>query len=355
MGRKSKKILKQEEQENQGNQEDRHAQPLLKDVVYRYLDELRTTHRRATVAKYEGQYRNYIIPEFGNKHVDEISTQDIISFAHSLLVGSKALSPKTIHEINALMGRIRRFSILHGYEIRYATDCIELPTKAKKISILTTKDEEKLLSYLKDNFNLTSMGILLSLFSGIRLGELCALKWNDFSLEKRYFHVSRTMQRLPNPGNTGKTSKTGNRDNTSKTNNASNTDKKASSKTVVAVEEFEKPSLIRTIPIPEKLMDYLLPLYLEDAYVLSGHKERFVEPRTMENRFKAVLKKCGIEYVNFNTLRHTFATRCVEVGFDVKALSEILGHSNVNMTLNRYVYPSMQTKHKNMNKLNGLL
>ena len=338
MGRKSEKILKQEDE-----------QPLFKDVVYRYLEELRTTHRRATVAKYEGQYRKYIIPEFGDKHVDEISTQDIISFAHNLLVGSKALSPKTIHEINALMGRIRRFSILHGYEIRYATDCIELPTKAKKISILTKKDEEKLLSYLKENFNLTSMGILLSLFSGIRLGELCALKWNDFSLEERYFHVSRTMQRLPNTGNTGNTGKKDDAD------KKANTDKKASSKTVISVEEFEKPSLIRTIPIPEKLMDYLLPLYVEDAYILSGHKERFVEPRTMENRFKTILEKCGIEYVNFNTLRHTFATRCVEVGFDVKALSEILGHSNVNMTLNRYVYPSMQTKHKNINKLNGLL
>ena len=154
------------------------------------------------------------------------------------------------------------------------------------------------------------------------------------------------MQRLPNLGNTG---------NTNNADKKANTDKKASSKTVISVEEIENPSLIRTIPIPEKLMDYLLPLYIEDAYILSGHKERFVEPRTMENRFKAVLKKCGIEYVNFNTLRHTFATRCVEVGFDVKALSEILGHSNVNMTLNRYVYPSMQTKHKNMNKLNGLL
>ena len=321
MGRKSENIFKQE---------DGH-QPLLKDVLSQYLDEVRTTHRRTTITKYEGQLRNYIIPEFGDKYIDEISTHDIISFVNRLLAGNKPLSPKTIHEIYALMGRIRKFSILHGYEIRYATDCIELPTKAKKISILTTTDEEKLLSYLKENFNLTSMGILLSLFSGIRLGELCALKWNDFSLEKHYFHVNKTMQRLPN------------------------TDKTGNSKTLIEVEELKNPSLIRTIPIPEKLVDYLSPEYVVDAYILSGHKDHFIDPRTMENRFKAVLKKCGIKYANFNTLRHTFATRCVEVGFDVKTLSEILGHSSVNMTLNRYVYPSMQTKHKNMNKLNGLL
>ena len=324
MGRKSENIFKQE---------DGH-QPLLKDVVSQYLDEVRATHRRTTITKYEGQLRKYIIPEFGDKHVDEISTHDIISFVHRLLAGNKDLSPRTIQEIRGLLTKIRKFSILHGYEVRYTTDCIEIPSEPKKISILTSKEEEKLLTYLKTNFNLTSMGILLSLFSGIRLGELCALKWNDFSLEKRYFHVSKTMQRLPN---------------------TDTRDKKASSKTVVEIEEFKNPSLIRTIPIPEKLVDYLSPEYVVDAYILSGHKERFIDPRTMENRFKAVLKKCGIKYANFNTLRHTFATRCVEVGFDVKALSEILGHSNVNMTLNRYVYPSMQTKHKNMNKLNGLL
>ena len=322
MGRKSEKIFKQDNE---------HGQPLLKDVARQYIDELRMTHRRVTITKYEWQLRNYIIPEFGDKHVNEISTQDIISFVNRLLARNKALSPKTIHEIHAMMARIRRFSILHGYDIRYAADCIGIPTEEKKISILTAKEEEKLLTYLKENFNLTSMGILLSLFSGIRLGELCALKWNDFSLEERYFHVNRTMYRLPN------------------------TDKNASSKTVVAVEEFEKPSSIRTIPIPEKLVDYLSPEYVADAYILSGNKDRFIDPRTMENRFKAILKKCGIKYANFNTLRHTFATRCVELGFDVKTLSEILGHSSVNMILNRYVYPSMQTKHKNMNKLNELL
>ena len=75
----------------------------------------------------------------------------------------------------------------------------------------------------------------------------------------------------------------------------------------------------------------------------------------MGNRFKSVLKKCGIKAINFHALRHTFATRCVELGFDVKSLSEILGHANVNITLNRYVHPSMKSKHANMNKLNPFI
>ena len=90
-------------------------------------------------------------------------------------------------------------------------------------------------------------------------------------------------------------------------------------------------------------------------FAISGYKHYFIEPRTMENRFKNVLKKCGIQDTKFHALRHTFATSCVEVGFDVKTLSEILGHASVNITLNRYVHPSMQNKHENMNKLNKLL
>ena len=138
------------------------------------------------------------------------------------------------------------------------------------------------------------------------------------------------MQRLPNP------------------------DRFALKKTTVEIGEPKSQSSVRTIPLPEKLVSLLRSAYCNDAYVLSGYKHYYIEPRTMENRFKAILKKCGIKDTNFHTLRHTFATRCVEVGFDVKTLSEILGHANVSITLNRYVHPSMKSKHENMNRLNEL-
>ena len=101
-------------------------------------------------------------------------------------------------------------------------------------------------------------------------------------------------------------------------------------------------------------MKILRSTQVEGAYLLSGHSKYFIEPRTMENRFKSILKKCGIEQMNFHALRHTFATRCIELGFDVKSLSEILGHASVNITLNRYVHPSMKLKRENMNKLSEL-
>jgi integrase len=309
-------------------------QPLMRDVAYKWLEELKTTRRRSTTTKYEGQLRNHIIPEFGERHIDDISNKDLISFSQKLLHkrgrSGRVLSPRTVADIIARMKSIRKFSLLHGYEVRYVSDCIEIPQKSEKIRVLSAEEEKKLVAYLKENFNLTSLGIMLSLFTGIRLGELCALKWSDFSLEDRDFHVCKTMQRLPNP------------------------DKTARKKTQVEIGEPKSPSSVRTIPLSEKFMDYLRPSYAEDAYVLSGHKYYFIEPRTMENRFKSVLKRCGIENTNFHALRHTFATRCVEIGFDVKTLSEILGHASVNMTLNRYVHPSMKTKRENMEKLNEL-
>ena len=88
--------------------------------------------------------------------------------------------------------------------------------------------------------------------------------------------------------------------------------------------------------------------------MLTGSPQSFMEPRTMQNRFKRAIKNCGINDINFHALRHTFATRCVEIGFDIKSLSEILGHANVNITLNRYVHPSMELKQKNMNMLSEL-
>ena len=267
-------------------------------------------------------------------YINEINNENIISFSKNLLTGGKQgrqLSHKTVSDILSRMKSIRRFALLRGYEVRYVPNIIEIPLRQGQIRILTAIEESKLVRYLKTHFDFTALGILLSLFTGLRIGELCALKWSDFSFTDKEFHVRKTMQRLHN------------------------LDENTVNKTVIEIGEPKSPSSLRKIPIPEELMFYLRAAYVEDAYVLSGSENKFVEPRTMENRFKSILKKCGVEKINFHALRHTFATKCVELGFDVKSLSEILGHANVNITLNRYVHPSMKLKHANMNKLNRFI
>ena len=92
-------------------------------------------------------------------------------------------------------------------------------------------------------------------------------------------------------------------------------------------------------------------LYSKNSYILTGEKDRYIEPRTLQNKFNKIASSCGIDNVTFHMLRHTFASNCIEAGVDVKSLSEILGHSNVNITLNRYVHSSMKIKKMNIEKL----
>lgn len=307
-------------------------QPLLKDIGWAWLDELKLIRKKSTVVKYEDQLNNHIFPYFGDKRISEITNNDLIAFGNALLSGSNGqkLSPKTTADILSIMKSIRRFALIHGYEVNFIPDCAVIPQEEGKIRVFSFAEEEALLAYLWKNPDLTSLGILVCLFTGLRIGELCALMWSDISLTEQELHVRRTMQRLRN------------------------TNKDAIAKTYIDIGAPKSKSSIRTIPIPDNIMDSLREAYVEDGYLLTGHTRRFVEPRTMENRFKSIIKKCGIEDASMHSCRHSYACRCIEAGVEVKVLSELLGHASVNITLNRYVHPSMKFKHENVKKLDRL-
>ena len=124
-------------------------------------------------------------------------------------------------------------------------------------------------------------------------------------------------------------------------------------RTKIIVTEPKTGNAIRDIPIPAPMLGRLWTLdhMPGEAYILTGRPDKFIEPRSLENIFKRYLRECGLPEINYHALRHTFATRCIESGFDVKSLSEILGHGSVNITLNRYVHSSIEQKRKNMGKL----
>lgn len=131
-----------------------------------------------------------------------------------------------------------------------------------------------------------------------------------------------------------------------------NTNIDAEAKTKVIITEPKSQCSIREIPLPQFIINIARQFQNNpQAYILSGEETKYVEPRTMQNRFKSLIVQSGIDDANFHALRHTFATRCIEVGFELKSLSEILGHANVNITLNRYVHSSFDLKCSNMNKL----
>ena len=291
--------------------------------------------KESTLVKYTNILNSYLLPAFGEKNIFHISRENVNNYISELLnhggCKGKGLSPKSVNSIISVMKNIFEYAEINkGYNLinfkGLNTKQIQHPMR-----ILNMNEQQKLNTYLLKNQNDVTMGILISLYTGLRVGELCALKWGDISFEDKCIHINKTMQRLQIKGNPNR-------------------------KTEILISAPKSECSIRDIPIPETLFEVLKKHQQSfDTYVLTGSKNRYIEPRTMHNKFKFVLKKADIPYMNFHCLRHTFATRCIELGFDIKSLSEILGHASVQITLNRYVHPSMQLKQRNMDMLSELL
>lgn len=302
------------------------------DIARLWLSEAARDLKVSTVNKYEDLLRCYILPEFGEKDLSEITNQCIIDFVSRLLStgGSRnqGLKSATVAEILSAMNSIRVYAMKRDHAVAFSPECIRLKQERKEIHIFTLQEEKRLLAHIEENMDLPAMGILLCLFTGIRVGELCALTWDDISLSERTMVVRKTMQRIRVKG--------------------------AEHKTAVKILEPKSTNSVRTIPLPDVMMELLEQHHVPGAFLLTGDAQRYIEPRTMQNRFKKMLAACGLPEVNFHATRHTFATRCIELDFDAKSLSEILGHSNVSITMNRYVHPSMAHKTEHMNRFSNL-
>lgn len=291
--------------------------------------------KTSSIAKYTNLLDLYLLPIFGERQIVAITRSEIIQLSSDLLMTGgakgKGLAPKTVNSILSLLRNILEYAAREK-DLQIAdTKDISVKQPQKPMRILSRAEQQRLSDYLRENLTPSNMGILLCLYTGLRIGEICALTWADILFEEQCLYVHQTMQRVQVKGGEDK-------------------------KTEVVILPPKSDCSIRRIPIPDEIHQLLLSIRKQDkAYLLTGMVHSYVEPRNMENRFKAVTDKCDILDVNFHALRHTFATRCVELGFDVKSLSEILGHASVNITMNRYVHPSMELKQKNMNLLSELL
>lgn len=298
-----------------------------------WLSEMTLSLKDSSINKYEDILRHYIVPELGEIEVSEISNQCILDFANGLLtkggVRKRGLAPSTVSEILSVLNGIRIYAMRRDYLVRFSLECVSLKRGQAEIRVFSMEEEELLVHYLLEHMDFSALGILLCLFTGIRVGELCAMRWDDISLTERSMRINKTMQRLRTSGSDG-------------------------CRTKVKIQEPKSTCSIRTIPLPGMLMELLEEYHRPGTFLLTGQDSRYVEPRTMQNRFKKMLSACGISDANFHTTRHTFATRCIELGFDVKTLSEILGHADVAITMNRYVHPSMALKAEHMERLSKL-
>ena len=283
----------------------------------KWIYENNANWKHSTHMKYQNYLNRYIIPVWGNKLVSEI---DELQYKNLITELKNSLSESSINTINTILKNCLAqvpggLNIIPTYKKKKST--------VKQIDVLTSSEINTLVYNCMSTRDTTSLGILIALFEGIRLGELCALKWQDIDLAEGVLNIRHTLQRVQNlPEQTKKLGKTR------------------------LLIDTPKNHRERAIPIHPKIRDWLedqKKSHLNTDYILSGDFKP-VEPRIMTSRFKKFCKDHGLRNFKFHTLRHTFATRCVESGMDIKVLSEILGHSSVKITLDRYVHPSMDFK-----------
>lgn len=298
-----------------------------------WLSFKRLTVKQSSYIRYRNSIENHISPYLGKYSVDKISTALIESFVSHLatngrIVGNGGLSSKTISDIIVIVKESLRYAQNHGVPTKCNFDNIGVKRIPHEMRVLNRSETQLLITELLQDTDLYKLGVFISLFTGIRIGELCALQWKNISIDSKTIKIEQTLQRLQN-------------------SNIEN-----SKKTRIIITQPKSFASTRIIPIPDFVVNILKPYQKsESSFLLSGEPMRYIEPRTMQNRFKGYLLKCGIEDANFHSLRHTFATRCVEAGFEVKTLSEILGHSSVKITLDKYVHSSMELKRINMERL----
>ncbi len=295
-----------------------------------WLDHYGDNVKISTYSKYQGIMNKHILPYFGGVRIEEIDTALVQKFKRRL-IDEKQLSDKSVKDILTVLKSVIRYVETIADVIVSAE--IEIPKVAKKeIRILSNVEQKRLVEYLLQDLNRYHIAILLSLFTGMRIGEVCGLRWRNVSLEERIIRVDSTVQRVENY------------------------DSLIPSGTKVVIDTPKSYSSIRSIPLTETIIALLTKLRCEtpDAFVLTGREDCYVEPRVLQYHFSKCADECRLQNVHFHTLRHTFATRCAEVDFEIKCLSEILGHSNPSVTLERYVHPSIELKRANMNKLTFL-
>ena len=304
----------------------------LSEIAESWLASKKNNVKESTYAHYRNLVYCHILPSLGDSSIRSITDDFLARYTDSLLRSGRVdrkggLSAKTASDILIVLKSILKYAGKQGCEIQAHLDEVAVRKQRQEMRVLSVSEQNRLADFFSNPTDSRCIGVMISLYMGLRLGEVCALRWECVDLNEQVIRVRATMQRVQNYTETG-------------------------NKTKVIITEPKSDCSVRDIPIPDFMVPVLRKFQASDTtFVLTGCAEKYVEPRSMENFFARCVTQCGIAPANYHALRHSFATRCVEAGFDIKSLSEILGHSNVSITLDRYVHSSFEQKRKNMARL----
>jgi len=281
--------------------------------------------KQSTMAAYVLILENHVLPYFG----DNVSLHEQAVQTFVLQKLESGLSVKTVKDILIVLKMVMKFGVKNEWMSYYEWD-IKYPTSSSsnELEVLSVNNHRKILDYIQTHFSFTGLGIYISLTTGLRIGEVCALKWSDINVTDGTITVSRTIERIYIIEGGRK-------------------------HTEVVINTPKTKNSCREIPMNKELLAMIKPLKKvvnDDFYVLTND-EHPTEPRTYRNYYNGLMAKLNIPKLKYHGLRHSFATRCIEAGCDYKTVSVLLGHSNISTTLDLYVHPNMEQKKRCISRM----
>lgn len=287
-----------------------------------WLSSIAKSRKHSTYIKYKTVYKKYLEADLSEELLVKVDATQITALLPAGDQGSESLRKS----ICCVVNQIFEYAEEHYHITSIRVSPKKKGSAIKPVEVISRTEQRRLLQFLYRDMDINKFGILLCLSTGLRLGEICALKWSDIDMQEKVLYVNRTVQRIAVEG--------------------------YDTKTILMEGEPKSIFSKREIPLSDEIVELMERFYKNQEYVISGTKP--TEPRTYQNRFQRYLKLAGIDKTNFHILRHTFATNCVNSGTDIKSLSEILGHSDVNTTLKRYVHPTFDMKRRHLNSLSAI-
>lgn len=276
--------------------------------------------KKSSYSAYMLLIENHLLPSFGNQL--SVEESDIQEFVFRKL--DEGLSQKTIKDILIVLKMILKFGVKNKL-IDYQQFDVQFPTERERneIEVLSKSNQKKIMNYVQEHFTFKNLGIYICLSAGIRIGEICALTWDDIDTETGIINIRKTIQRIYVIEDNDR-------------------------RTELILDSPKTKNSIRDIPMSRDLLKMLKPIkkVVNSSFYLLTNDFKPTEPRTYRNYYKKLMKELDMPELKFHGLRHSFATRCIESNCDYKTVSVILGHSNISTTLNLYVHPNMEQKKK---------
>ena len=291
----------------------------VEELCGHWLERRRGGVKKSTYSGYRYCVERHILPVLGKIPLEELGEPDIRAFIGKLQ--KRGLAETTIHSVLIALKSALRFGVQCELLSENLVCCCSAGCHKPESRILTIGDSAEMKSYLLKKNDIFALSVLLCRGTGMRVGELCGLKWGDIDFAANSIRIRRTVSRIPNPDFT-----------------------EGQPRTILYIRTPKSHASAREVPIPGYLREALQAFRGgEEQYVLTG-RESCTEPRNIQKKFKTVLRNCGLKECNFHAMRHGFATACLENGMDCKTVSSILGHSSTHVTMDFYMHTTLRQK-----------